>query len=509
MKFKFLTITLSVALAIGITGIANAEKLVILHTNDTHSQIDPNDKDMGGVLRRKVLIDSVKQVEPNVLVLDAGDAVQGSLFFTLFDGEVEQKMLNALGYDAQIVGNHEFDNGMAKLAEQYKNATPEIIATNYDFTGTPLEGMTVPYVIRETAGKRIGIIAINIDPKGLIDKDNYAGLKYFDETKTANAMARYLKENMDVDMVIALSHIGYGYEKGTDDREIAAASKDIDIIIGGHSHDAVYPGNPKGYDCVLKNEAEQPVQIAQMGKSGLLLGEITIDFEKPEGKQINARAIPVNSRLDEKITDTDRDLLAPYRHRVDSISAIKVGTSAIAMSSDSNELRNLLSDWVKTVGERLSGHKVDFALINKGGIRNSLPEGDITQGNIINMLPFNNRIVVVELKGDKLMALMDTIASQGGQAVSHEVKGIYDRKASKMTSLKINGKNIDPNKTYTIATIDYLWRGGDSMSDLVDAPLIAKSPNLLYRDLIDEFGPKGKFYNKAIKSTDEIRLKQK
>ncbi len=486
---------------------SSAEKLVILHTNDTHSQIDPNDKDQGGILRRKVLVDSVRAVEPNVLLLDAGDAVQGSLFFTLFDGEVEQKMLNELGYDVQIVGNHEFDNGLDKLAAQYKGASATLLATNYDFTGTPLEGMFSPYIIKEIAGKRIGILAVNVDPKGLIDRDNFAGMKYFDELTTANAMARYLKENMGVDLVIALSHIGYGYEKGTDDREVAAGSSDIDIIIGGHSHDAVYPGNPRGYETVLENRLVHPVQIAQMGKSGLLLGEITIDFDKPEGERISARAIPVDNRLDSQITEADRALLAPYRWRVDSISAIRVGESAIELPSDSPQLRNLLSDWVKTVGERLAGRKVDFALLNKGGIRNSLPKGTLTQGNIINMLPFNNRVVVVELKGDRLLALMDTIASQSGQAVSRQVKGTFDRKASKMKTLKINGKDIDPEKIYTISTIDYLWRGGDSMTPLTESTLVVKSPNLLYRDLINEFEPGGAFHGVALNSKGELRLK--
>lgn len=506
MKRPILALTAALALSSAFS--ISAEKLVILHTNDTHSQIDPDKNDLGGILRRKVLIDSVRAAEKNVLVLDAGDAVQGSLFFTLFDGEVEQKMMNELGYDVQIVGNHEFDNGLDKLAAQYKNAKPTLLATNYDFSGTPLDGMFAPYVIKEIAGKRIGIIAINIDPKGLIDSDNYAGLKYFDELSTANAMAEYLKENLNVDMVIALSHIGYGYEPGTDDREVAAGSEDIDIIIGGHSHSGVYPGNPKGLDYIIDNEDGEPVRVAQMGKSGLLLGEITIDFDKPEGQQITSRAIPVNNRLDSQISAADKALLAPYRERVDSISNIKVGTSAIEMDGQSTEIRNFLSDWAKTIGERIAGKKVDFALVNKGGIRNGLPAGELTQGNIINMLPFNNRIVVVDLKGDKLIELMDIIASQGGQAVSKEVKGRFDRKNSRMTELKINGKAIDPDKTYTIATIDYLWRGGDSMFPFTESTLVAKSSNLLYRDLINEF-ENGLFHDTPVKGDSKQRLTAK
>ncbi len=121
-------------------GIAvDAEELVILHTNDTHSQIEPNDRDLGGILRRKVLVDSVRTVHDNVLLIDAGDAVQGTLYFTLYGGEVERKMMNALGYDIQILGNHEFDNGMEALAEQWRGVNAEKLSTNYDMRGTPLD----------------------------------------------------------------------------------------------------------------------------------------------------------------------------------------------------------------------------------------------------------------------------------------------------------------------------------------------------------------------------------
>ncbi|MCH5346758.1 MAG: bifunctional metallophosphatase/5'-nucleotidase [Muribaculaceae bacterium] len=502
---KITMIALAGILALGMASDIIAQRVVILHTNDTHSQIDPDKNNQGGVLRRKVLIDSVRAAEPNVMLVDAGDAVQGSLFFTLFDGEVEQMMLNKLGYDIQIVGNHEFDNGLTKLAQQYATAEPTLLATNYDFTGTPLEGMFVPYVIKEAGGKRIGFIGINIEPRGLIDSDNYAGLKYFDSGKTAEAMARYLKENLAVDKVVALTHIGFNSSKVTDDKDIAGETSYIDIIIGGHSHEGVYPGNPNDLPTAVGNHDGRPVYIAQMGKAGLLLGEITIDFDKPEGEQVSRRAIPVNDRLDSRITTDDIALLAPYRSRVDSISAIEIGTTAGEMISGSDELSNFLSDWVKSRGEKIAGRKVDFGLLNRGGIRNSLPGGTLTQGNIINMLPFNNRIVVVDITGDKLLELMDIIAGQGGQAFSGEVSGRYDRKNNKMVSVKINGKDIDPKRVYTVATIDYLQRGGDSMFPLTESTLIARSPNLLYRDLIEEFTD-GDFKGKTVKGSPKPRL---
>lgn len=484
---------------------SDAQRLVVLHTNDTHSQIDPDKNDRGGILRRKVLIDSVRAVEPNVMVVDAGDAVQGSLFFTLFEGEVEQKMLNALGYDLQIVGNHEFDNGLDKLAANYAKARPQLVSSNYDFSATPLKDMFKPYYIKNVDGKRIAFIGVNVSPKGLIDPDNYAGLLYYDNIKTANALADYLKTELGVDRVVALSHIGYDEVKGHSDVDLAAAGSNIDVIIGGHSHDFVYPGAPKGFATTVANKDGRPVAIAQMGKGGQMLGEIVIDFDAGDAPAVSARAIEVDKRLDKSVTEADRALLAPYRHKVDSISAIAIGSSAHRLDPSSAELQNILADWAMIVGERLISRRPDFALVNKGGIRNFIPEGTVTQGDIINMMPFNNRVVVVEIKGDSLSRLMEIIAGQGGQAVSKEVKGKINPKKG-LANVKINGREIDPEKTYTVATIDYLARGGDNMTPLATAQVIAKSPNLLYRDLIDEF-VKGTFKDKVLKGDKNARLK--
>lgn len=146
----------------------DSEHLVILHTNDTHSAIEPNSKNLGGIARRKVLIDSVRNARENVMLIDAGDAVQGSLYYTLFGGEVERVLMNALGYDIQILGNHEFDKGMEKLAEEWKQLNATRISTNYDMSGSTLEGLFVPSMMKEIGGKKIGFLGINLNPEGMI-----------------------------------------------------------------------------------------------------------------------------------------------------------------------------------------------------------------------------------------------------------------------------------------------------------------------------------------------------
>ena len=186
--------------------IAEAENLVILHTNDTHSQIDPDDKDnLGGIARRKVVVDSVRNAESNFMLIDAGDAVQGTLYFNLFGGEVEQKAMNALGYDLRILGNHEFDNGIDSLAAVLKMADSKFLATNYDLADTPLKDKFGKYDIREFGNKRIGFIAINLEPKGMISEGNYNGLEYLDAMEAANASAWWLKNVDSCDMVVAVT----------------------------------------------------------------------------------------------------------------------------------------------------------------------------------------------------------------------------------------------------------------------------------------------------------------
>lgn len=459
-------------------------RLVILHTNDTHSQIDPNDKNLGGVLRRKVLIDSVKGVEPNVMVVDAGDAVQGTLFFSLFMGEVEQKMMNALGYDIQILGNHEFDNGMEPLADQWKQSNADLLCTNYDLKGTELEGLTKPYLIREFGGKKIGFIAINLDPEGMIADKNTVGVKYLDGVKAANSTAWHLKHNEGVDMVIALTHIGYKGVRGYSDNDLIYHSEDIDVVIGGHSHTKIDPSDPTGPAWLIPNAVGDSVLVAQTPKGGIYLGEIAIDLDSMKA---TSRLIRVDSRLDGRIDPEAEALLIPYRHSIDSIQAIRVGTAARDFSTEDMGLVNLMADFVAKEGESLSGRRVDLALMNRGGIRCGINKGPITNGRIMMMLPFDNHVVVLELKGSDLLEAFDVMASRGGDGISDSGRAVIDPETRKCSSVTIDGKPVDPEKSYTIATIDYLANGGDYMAPLKKGKLIAESEYKLYDDLIDQF----------------------
>ncbi len=461
----------------------DSDHLVILHTNDTHSAIDPDRHDMGGAARRLVLIDSVRGAHENVMLIDAGDAVQGSLYYTLFGGEVERKVMNAMGYDIQILGNHEFDKGMEQLAKEWKQLNANRLSTNYDLTGSTLEGLFVPSVVRAIGDKTVGFIGINLDPAGIISEANYTGVKYIDGIKAANEEAARLKSE-GVDMVIAVTHIGYDNEPGYSDMDIARNSHDIDVIIGGHSHTVIDPndnrsGVPKWR---VPNADGDTISVLQTGSSGVNLGEIDVNLAT---KDVTARLIPVDKRLDDRVGSKIEEIVAPYRKQVEEMRSKEIGNSPYEYERKSPEMVNLLSDFVRTRGAELSGKPVDLSIMNKGGIRNSLAAGPITQGEIIDIAPFDNSIVVMEIKGKDLLDNIAIMASQEGQGVSSNVEILYDPSTKAVNSATIDGKPINPDKTYRLATIDYLAAGNDYMEPLKRGTIIAKSPEVLYQILID------------------------
>ena len=467
-------------------------RLVILHTNDTHSQIDPDDKDnLGGIGRRKVVIDSVRVAEPNMMLVDAGDIVQGTLYFNLFKGEVENRLMNLLGYDLRILGNHEFDNGINALAKMLEGSEGKLLATNYGLSDTPLAGMFEKYDIREIDGRRIGFIAINLAPKGMISEGNYDGVEYLDAVEAANASAWWLKNIEGCDMVIAVTHIGYAPSMPPGDITLAEASKDIDIIIGGHSHDLIDPAGDK-YLWRVPNREGREVLVTQVGKSGKNIGRIEIDLDSlTSGYSV----IHVDSRLDSRIDPAVTELIAPYRAGVDSLMAHPVGKTVRELTQTSPDLLNFATDIVLERGRQLAPG-VEFAILNKGGIRRGLPKGTVTEGQIITMLPFNNRVKVIDILGRDLIPAFEQMARVGGNGVSDAVRATftYDEstKTARLESVTIDGKPIDPDRVYRVATIDYIANGGDYMHSLARHTQVVESPTVLYDDVLAHIRSLGK-----------------
>lgn len=244
--------------------------LTFVQTSDTHSCIDPDAKtDMGGYARRAVLIDSLRtHVDPYLLLFDCGDYSQGSLFYTLFKGETEVRLMNAMGYDAVTIGNHEFDFGEENMQRLFQMANFPVLTCNYDVTGTPLEGCIQPYTLFIRKGIRIGVFGVSPKMEGLVFKTNYAGINYLDPVVKANETAAWLRSQEHCDLVVCLSHLGWQMPLDSiDDERFIAQTHGIDLVMGGHSH-SVFT------EPALYNDADgHPVPLMHNGKSALYVGQ--------------------------------------------------------------------------------------------------------------------------------------------------------------------------------------------------------------------------------------------
>lgn len=266
-------------IAILLSSCANTQDLVILHTNDTHSQIEPvrvgKGKDLAGVSRRAVYFDQVRKENKNVLILDAGDYNQGTPYFTVFRGSLEIELMNQLGYDAVTIGNHEFDNGTEELAERLKKAKFPTVCANIDFSDTPLKGLIKPYIIIRKGGRKIGVFGIITNLDNLVSSKCRKDIVVQNGFQVANEMAAMLKNEKKCDLVIALTHIGYSSRnpEALSDITLAEKSENIDIIIGGHSHTFLTS------EKVFKNLVGKDVIVVQDGAAGEYVGRLDIHFE--------------------------------------------------------------------------------------------------------------------------------------------------------------------------------------------------------------------------------------
>ena len=256
-------------------------KLVILHTNDTHSQIEPFPTNhskfpgMGGVAKRYNLIQKIRNEEEHVLLLDCGDIFQGTPYFNTFHGELEMKLMSMMDYDAATMGNHDFDIGLEGFLNAKKFANFPFLCANYDFSETILKEQTLPYKIFRKGGIKIGVFGIGVELKGLVPEEKFGKTKYIDPIETANLISAELKSR-GCSLIICLSHLGYDYPSSTkvSDRVLASMSEHIHIILGGHSH--TFLNEPT----IEKNRIGKPVVINQVGWAGVNLGRIDIDIER-------------------------------------------------------------------------------------------------------------------------------------------------------------------------------------------------------------------------------------
>lgn len=267
-------------------------KVTVLHTNDMHSHIDPFPADdpkypgKGGMSRRAALIEEIRKKNEHVVLLDAGDVFQGTPYFNFYGGEPEFRLMTMMKYDACTMGNHDFDNGMEGFLKMLPHAGFPFLCSNYDFGDTPLHNKTFGYSVIKKGPVSIGIFGIGIELEGLVDQKNYGNTRYTDPVRISNEKALFLREEMQCDLVICLSHLGYDYkENKISDLKLAGLTENIDLIIGGHTHTFLENVTE------TKNKTGKKVLVTQAGWGGILLGKIDFYLEKSNKKRDKTKDI--------------------------------------------------------------------------------------------------------------------------------------------------------------------------------------------------------------------------
>ena len=278
-RATFGTAALSILPAKAFSNSKELKQLTVLHTNDMHSHIHPftsgRNKGVGGMAQRATIIKQIRDEGNQVLLLDAGDIFQGTPYFNVYGGELEFKLMSEMKYDASTIGNHDFDNGLDGLVKQLPHANFPFIVSNYDFSDTEMEGNYLKYKVFNKGGIKVGVFGIGIELEGLVSKNMYGNTLYQNPIEKSNYYADLLKNSLDCDLVICLSHLGFKYNtKKMSDKLLASQTKNIDLIIGGHTH--TFLNKP----VIVENLESENVQIAQVGYAGINIGRIDYFFNQ-------------------------------------------------------------------------------------------------------------------------------------------------------------------------------------------------------------------------------------
>jgi 5'-nucleotidase len=478
-----------------------AYKLRIIHTNDHHARIEPVTGGTpaapinGGVSRRKKLIDAIRDEGGNQILLDAGDVFQGTLWFTQYEGQADLEFYNAMGYEAQTIGNHEFDKGPDPLAAYIKRANFPVLSANINAdASTSIAGLFKPWIVKEIGGQKIGIFGLTTEETPAIASPG-PGVTFTNYIEAARKAVAELKAQ-GVNKIIALTHIGITF-----DRELAKQVDGIQVIIGGHSHTPmgpqITPADPnRPYPEVIASPSSKPVIMATDWEWGRWLGDLTVGFDANGDITSVVAAQPTEVlptlEADQGFEDRIKVLVAPLT----GLRTKLVGEAAVALNGARNDVRtketnfgNLIADAMLEKG-RSAGAQV--ALMNGGGIRTSVDAGQITLGELLDVQPFSNQLSLVTLTGAQLREALENGVSQietvaGRFAQVSNMRYSFDPAlavGARITGVQIgDGKGsytaLDPAGSYRVATINFMLAGGDGYT------VLAQGTNKLDTGLLD------------------------
>lgn len=441
--------------------------LNIWHTNDQHAHHRPDQNGVGGSARLATVIQEARATQENVLLLDAGDRFSGTLFHFFYQGQDNVQVMNLMEYDAMALGNHEFDNGSDVLAEFINGVDFPVLAANIDTSDDPyLSNLVEPYTIIDVNGEEIGIIGL-VTPRTAFISKPWESIVFLDDLEAVTTQAVNELEALGVNKIILLTHVGY-----REDLELAEQVAGVDIIIGGHSNTI-----PNRYPLELMSASDEPILVVQAGFHSLFVGHLEVSFYA-DGKIVasDGRVLRLDADIaeDEAMLALIDELEAPVAEFTDQV----VGQTAIAYRRDCYgqdcDLGALVGDAM------LDATNADLVIHNSGGLRDDLPVGDVTYGDILSVLPFGNQISVMELSGEDVWATLE-------YGVSKEVSGKFPQVAGmrfswspsapsgeRIVSVDVwnpeieDWEALDLERIYVVATHDFMRGGGDGYTVLVE-----------------------------------------
>jgi len=461
--------------AIGLLREAEIEErgfeLTILHTNDVHAHYDPfepwGEPVQGGAARLMTLVDGVRDEEDAVLLLDAGDQFQGTLFFTVGGAEIVADVMNELGYDAMVVGNHEFDRGPSVLAEFVETAGFPILSANTDASAAAdLDGLIPGYAVFTFDGEEVAVVGLTTEHTATASSPG-PNVAFLDVIETAQTTVDELREE-GIDIVIALTHLGY-----QEDLELARSVDGIDVIVGGHSHTlfSTYPEtawSPSG----------AMVLVVTAQDWGRWLGELHVTFtEDGRISSYSGALVLVDGSIDED--PRMLGILDAYRPEIDALMTRVLGSSEVYLNGareDARARETNLGDLIcDAMLWKTASLGATIAIQNGGGVRASIPPGDVTMGQVLEVLPFGNEITTLTVTGAELLAALENGVSAVEDDAGRfpQVGGIrftFDptqASGGRVTAVETWNADVegfvalDPAATYTVATNDFLANGGD------------------------------------------------
>ena len=495
-----------IALMLSFVPVAWAEgpiTVTILHTDDTHAHLEPFEPFgqplQGGIARRYTAIQQVKAEGGNVILVDGGDAFQGTLFFNQWQGEEEAYFMNALGYQAMAVGNHEFDSGPTALANFIQKANFPVLSANVDASAEPaLAGLIPAYTVLEVAGEKIGVFGLTTEETVFISSPG-PNVVFKDAAESAKATVAEL-EAQGINKIIALTHLSYN-----EDLTLAAAVDGIDVIVGGHSHTLL--GSMEGakgpYPTVVTSPAGDTVLIVHAYEWGKYLGRLDVTFTA-DGKVESYSGEPIF--IDESIAEDAAIVadVAQYAEPIETLRATVIGQAAVDLEgtrelvrSQETNLGNLICDAVLW---GTAAENTQICILNGGGIRASIPAGDVTMGQVLEVLPFGNQIATFGLKGSDVWAALENGVSQFEDQKGRfpQVGGLeytFDPSqavGSRIVSVEVKNADgsygpIDLNAVYEVASNDFMRHGGDGYDMFADDAIDPYDAGALLADSVAEY----------------------